>query len=165
MIVRFVERILYASRWLLVPLYLGMSIALLVLTIKFFQELYHTLWHILEISETDIVLRLLELIDLVLIGSLVIMVAFSSYENMVSQLEINIEDSDRLSWLGKHDYGDLKLKVAVSIVAISSIHLLKVFMNAERTPNDKIMWYVFVHLTLVVSALLMVLSDRIKGKH
>ncbi|MCI0654537.1 MAG: TIGR00645 family protein [Methylococcaceae bacterium] len=164
MIVRTLERLIYASRWLLAPIYLGMSLALFALAIKFFQELYHTLWHILEISETDLILRLLGLIDLVLVGSLVVMVTFSGYENMVSQLDINVEESDKLSWLGKHDYGDLKLKVAGSIVAISSIHLLKIFMNAQQTPNDKILWYVIVHLTLLTSAVLMGISDKIKEK-
>lgn len=165
MIVRCLERLIYASRWLLAPIYLGMSIALLALAIKFFQELYHTLWHIVAISETDLVPRLLSLIDLLLVGSLVVMVTFSGYENMVSRLDIDEEQTEKLSWLGKHDYGSLKLKVAGSIVAISSIHLLKIFMNAQQTPNDKILWYVIVHLTLVVSAVLMGISDKFNEKH
>jgi uncharacterized protein (TIGR00645 family) len=164
MIERPLERLIYASRWLLAPIYLGMSLALLALAIKFFQELYHTLWHILQISDSDLVLRLLGLVDLVLVGSLLVMVTFSGYENMVSQLDIDEEKSEKLSWLGKHDYGSLKLKVAGSIVAISSIHLLRIFMNAEQTPNDKMLWYVILHLTLVASAVLMVIADKIKEK-
>lgn len=163
MIERTLERLIYASRWLLAPIYFGMSLALFALAIKFFQELYHTLWHIVEITEADLVLRLLSLIDMLLVGSLVIMVTFSGYENMVSQLDIGEEGTEKLSWLGKHDYVSLKLKVAGSIVAISSIHLLKIFMNLQQTPNDKIQWYVIVHLTLVISAVMMGVSEKFRG--
>ncbi len=155
---------MYASRWILAPIYAGMSLGLLALFIKFFQELYHFLPHILEINESDLVLTLLTLIDLSLVGSLIVMVMFSGYENFVSRLDIE-EGTEKLDWLGTHDYGSLKMKVAGSIVAISSIHLLKVFMNIEGTHNDKILWYVLVHLTLVVSALLMGYLDKMTKHH
>ena len=157
---QFIEKTLFASRWLLAPLYLGLSLALLALGIKFFQEVSHVLSHILVASESDMVLTLLALIDLVLVGSLIVMVMFSGYENFVSRLEIG-ESADKLGWLGKLDAGTLKLKVAASIVAISSIHLLRAFMNAQQIPNDKLMWYVIIHLTFVVSAVLMGVLDRI----
>jgi len=156
----FIEKTLFASRWLLAPLYLGLSLALVALGIKFFQEVYHVLSHILVASEADMVLTLLALIDLVLVGSLIVMVMFSGYENFVSRLEVG-EQADKLGWLGKLDAGTLKLKVAASIVAISSIHLLRAFMNAQQIPNDKLMWYVIIHLTFVVSAVLMGVLDRI----
>ena len=156
----FIEKTLFASRWLLAPLYLGLSLALVALGIKFFQEVYHVLSHILAASEADMVLTLLALIDLVLVGSLIVMVMFSGYENFVSRLEVG-EQADKLGWLGKLDAGTLKLKVAASIVAISSIHLLRAFMNAQQIPNDKLMWYVIIHLTFVVSAVLMGVLDRI----
>jgi uncharacterized protein (TIGR00645 family) len=158
------ERLMYASRWILAPIYAGMSVGLLALFIKFFQELYHFLPHILEINESDLVLTLLTLVDLSLVGSLIVMVMFSGYENFVSRLDIE-EGTEKLDWLGTHDYGSLKMKVAGSIVAISSIHLLKVFMNIEGTHNDKILWYVLVHLTLVVSALLMGYLDKMTKHH
>jgi uncharacterized protein (TIGR00645 family) len=157
---QFIEKTLFASRWLLAPLYLGLSLALVALGIKFFQEVYHVLSHILVSSEADMILTLLALIDLVLVGSLIVMVMFSGYENFVSRLEVG-EQADKLGWLGKLDAGTLKLKVAASIVAISSIHLLRAFMNAQQIPNDKLMWYVIIHLTFVVSALLMGVLDRI----
>ena len=91
---------------------------------------------------------------------MVVMVMFSGYENFVSRLDIGAGD-DRLGWLGKLDAGTLKLKVAASIVAISSIHLLQKFVNIENTPDDKLMWYVIIHLTFVLSALLMGVLDRI----
>ena len=160
MIERTLERAMYASRWIMAPVYLGMSIALLALSVKFFQELYHFLPHLMEVEESDLVLKLLTLIDLTLVGSLTVIVMFSGYENFVSQMDIGVA-TEKLGWLGTHDYGSLKMKVASSIVAISSIHLLKVFMNVQQTDNDKILWYVVIHLTLVVSALLMGFIDKL----
>jgi len=157
------ERLMYASRWLLAPIYIGLSLALLALAVKFFQELVHFLPLVLEVSESDLILKLLTFIDLVLVASLLVIVMFSGYENFVSQLDLS-ESTEKLDWLGTHDYGSLKMKVATSIVAISSIHLLKIFMNIDVTPDNKIMWYLLVHLALVISALLMGYLDKI-GKH
>jgi hypothetical protein len=92
-------------------------------------------------------------------NALAIMVMFSGYENFVSRIDID-EDTEKLGWLGKLDAGTLKLKVAASIVAISSIHLLRAFMNAPQIPNDKLMWYVIIHLTFVVSAVMMGVLDK-----
>ncbi|MDT8426564.1 MAG: TIGR00645 family protein [Methyloprofundus sp.] len=160
---RIIERLIYASRWLLAPIYLGMSIALMALAVKFFQELYHFVPAILEMDEGQLTLKLLAFIDLTLVSSLTIIVMFSGYDNFVSRLDI-AEGTEKLSWLGTHDYGSLKMKVASSIVAISSIHLLKVFMNAEQIANDKLLWYALIHLTFVVSAFLMGVLEK-KAKH
>jgi uncharacterized protein (TIGR00645 family) len=156
---RLVERLLYGSRWLLAPIYLGLSLTLLVLGVKFFQELWHLLSHILETSEENMILVVLALIDLSLVASLVVMVMFSGYENFVSRLDVH-EGDDKLDWLGKLDAGTLKLKVAASIVAISSIHLLQAFVNIPQISNDKLMWYVIIHLTFVVSAVMMGVLDK-----
>jgi len=157
---RAIEKLLFSSRWILAPIYIGMSLTLVALGVKFFQELFHVLSHILVIRETDMVLTVLALIDMVLVASLVVMVMFSGYENFVSRIEVD-DDSEKLGWLGKLDAGTLKLKVAASIVAISSIHLLRVFMNASQIPNDKLMWYVIIHLTFVVSAVMMGVLDKL----
>jgi uncharacterized protein (TIGR00645 family) len=159
MLERFIEQLLFATRWLLAPLYLGLSLALVALGVKFFQEAIHLLIHIWGATEADLVLTVLALIDIVLVGSLIVMVMFSGYENFVSRIEA--KGTDTLGWLGKLDAGTLKLKVAASIVAISSIHLLRVFMNATQIENDKIMWYVVLHITFVISALLLGVLDRI----
>lgn len=148
------ERTIYASRWLMAPVYLGMSLTLLAIGIKFFHELWHVLPNIFNIAEADLVLSVLSLIDLTLVGSLIVMVMFSGYENFVSQLDI-AEGTEKLEWLGTQDYSSLKMKLATSIVAISSIHLLKIFMNVEKVQNDKLVWYVVIHMTFVLSALLM----------
>lgn len=157
---RLIERLMYNARWILAPIYLGLSIALLALGVKFFQEVGHLLIHILTIGEADLVLVTLTLIDLAMVGGLLVMVMMSGYENFVSTLEVAGED-EKLSWLGKMDASSLKLKVAASIVAISSIHLLKIFMNAEKTDNDKLMWYTIIHMTFVVSAVAMGYLDRL----
>ncbi|MBL4900984.1 MAG: TIGR00645 family protein [Colwellia sp.] len=159
MLEKTVEKIFYASRWMAAPLYLGLSVALLLLGIKFFEELFHAFPMILEMQETDLVLLILSLVDLALVGGLIVMVMFSGYENFVSKIDLDTE-TDKLDWLGKLDSGSLKQKVAASIVAISSIHLLKKFMAAEDIADEKLMWYVIVHLTFVVSALGMAYVDR-----
>jgi uncharacterized protein (TIGR00645 family) len=159
MLERRIETLLFACRWLLAPLYLGLSLALLALGMKFFQEAFHVMTHALTSTEADLVLTVLAMVDIVLVGSLIVMVMFSGYENFVSQ--IDAAGTDTLGWIGKLDSGTLKLKVAVSIVAISSIHLLRVFMDAQQVPNDKIMWYAILHMTFVVSAVLLGVLDRI----
>ena len=154
------ERLMYASRWIMAPIYLGLSLILLALGVKFFQEILHILPNILEMKEVDLVLVTLSLIDITLVGGLIVMVMFSGYENFVSRLDVG-DESDKLVWLGKLDAGSLKNKVAASIVAISSIHLLKVFMNAENLPNDKIKWYLLIHITFVLSAFAMGYLDKL----
>ncbi len=156
---RLIESLLFACRWLLAPLYIGLSLALVALAVKFFQEAIHLVVHVVETPEPDLVLTTLALVDLSLVGSLIVMVMFSGYENFVSRIEV--ADGEKLDWLGKLDSGTLKLKVAASIVAISSIHLLRAFMNAKEIDNDKLMWYVIMHLTFVVSAVLLGVLDRI----
>ena len=163
MIERIAEKFLYASRWLLAPIYLGLSFGLLLLSLKFFQEVFHILPLIFSTKEADLVLIILSLIDLSLVGGLLVMIMLSGYENFVSTIDLD-EGSEKLSWLGKMDAGSLKQKVAASIVAISSIHLLKAFMNAESIDNDKLMWYVIIHMTFVLSAIGMAYVDRLNRR-
>ncbi|WLQ13476.1 TIGR00645 family protein [Hahella aquimaris] len=160
---RFIENLMYSARWILAPIYLGLSLALLALGVKFFQEIFHVLPVIFSMKEADLVLVVLSLIDLALVGGLLVMVMFSGYENFVSQLDI-ADGQEKLSWLGKVDSGTLKNKVAASIVAISSIHLLKIFMNAENVEETYLFWYVVIHMTFVVSAFCMGYLDKITRK-
>lgn len=154
------EKMLFASRWILAPVYFGLSFAVLALGVKFFQELWHVAAHLPDMAEADLVLTVLALIDLTLVASLIVMVMFSGYENFVSRIDL-AEGTQKLDWLGKLDASTLKLKVATSIVAISSIHLLRVFVKIGELPNDKIFWYVIVHMTFVISALLLAVLDRL----
>ena len=158
------EKLFYSARWILAPLFLGLSLALLALALKFFQEVWHVLPHVFELSESDLILSLLSMVDMGLVGGLIVMVMYSSYGNFVSRLDLDEKDSERLGWLGKMDAGSLKNKVAASIVAISSIHLLRIFMNISTIENDKLLWYVIVHLTFVLSALVMCWIDLLTRK-
>jgi uncharacterized protein (TIGR00645 family) len=161
------EKLLFSSRWVLAPIFLGLSLALIALGFKFFQEAWHVFGELIGMDESDLVLKVLAMIDITLVGSLIIMVMFSGYENFVST--IDAKGTDSLNWLGKLDAGTLKLKVAASIVAISSIHLLRVFMQVGKkdikthellVTSDQIMWFVILHLTFVVSAVLLGVLDK-----
>lgn len=154
------ERLMYATRWIMAPIYLGLSLVLVILALKFFQEVIHIFPVIFAMKEVDLILVALTLIDLALVGGLIVMVMFSGYENFVSKLDIDEKD-EKLIWLGQLDSNSLKSKVAASIVAISSIHLLKVFMGLKDTDNEKIMWYIIIHLTFVISAFMMGYLDKI----
>ena len=157
------ESMMYRSRWLLAPIYFGLSLAILALGIKFFIELVHLLTDIVKMSEADMILIVLSLVDIAMVGGLLLMVMMSGYENFVSQLDIG-ENEEKLSWLGKMDSSSLKAKIAASIVAISSIHLLKKFMAAETIDNDKLLWYVIIHMTFVVSAFAMGFLDILSSR-
>lgn len=154
------ERFMYASRWLMAPIYFGLSFVLFALCLKFFQEVFHLFPVIIEMKSMDLVLVILSLVDIALVGGLIVMVMFSGYENFVSRLDLE-DHPDKLNWLGKLDAGSLKNKVAASIVAISSIHLLKIFMNTEHIANDKLQWYLLIHITFVISAFAMGYLDKL----
>lgn len=156
---KLIEQSLYRARWLLAPIYIGLAFALIALIIKFFQESVHLVLGVVHMTEAKMILSLLTLIDLAMVGGLIVMVMMSGYENFVSQLDLDGE-KEKLSWLGKMDSSSLKGKIAASIVAISSIHLLKIFMNVQNTENDKLHWYVILHLTFVGSAFAMGYLDH-----
>lgn len=158
-----IEQAMYRARWLLAPIYLGLSFALLALGIKFFQEVIHLMADIWAMKETDMVLVVLSLIDIAMVGGLIVMVMMSGYENFVSTLDVG-DDQEKLSWLGKMDSSSLKMKIAASIVAISSIHLLKIFMDVQNLEDNHLMWYVIIHMTFVASAFVMGILDVIGKK-
>lgn len=165
---RSLERLIFASRWLMAPFYLGLVVALAMLLVKFVQELLHYLPGVLAMKESDLVLAVLALVDLTLAGSLVLMVIFSGYENFVSKIETT-DQKDRPEWMGTLDFSGLKLKLVASIVAISAIHLLKAFMNVSAVNKEDIFWLVVVHTAFVVSGVLLALmdwiSEKAKGAH
>lgn len=156
-----IESTIMAARWLLVVFYLGLGAALVVYAISFVYKFIKVATGVLDYEEGEMILAMLGLIDAALVASLLVMVMISSYENYVSRLE---NAGVELSWLGKLDSGSLKIKVASSIVAISSIHLLQVFLNANQYSDVKIVLYMLLHLTFVVSALLLAFVDRISSK-
>ncbi|MBC7769137.1 MAG: TIGR00645 family protein [Phycisphaerales bacterium] len=160
---RALERIIYASRWLMAPVYLGLIAALAILIVTFFRELVIQLPLVLEMDETDIILLVLTLVDLSLAGNLVLIILFSGYENFVSKIEIAHQDRDRPEWMGTLDFSGLKIKLIASIVAISGIHLLKIFMNLSTYTEQQLLWYVVIHLTFILSGVCIAAMDWIEG--
>ena len=156
----FVERIILASRWLLVVFYIGLGIALALYAVSFGVKLWKFASHILTSDEAESILDMLGLIDAALVASLVVMVIISGYENFVSKFD----EEDKVHWLGEIDANSLKIKVASTIVAISSIHLLQIFLNVPQYTDNQIMWFTLLHLTFIVSALFLALIDRISKK-
>ena len=154
-----IQRIILGSRWLQAPLYLGLVAVLAIVVGKFPFKIGELVMRALNGEEADIVLGVLSLVDLILIANLVVMVIISGYENFVSHVDTE-GITDKLSWFGKLDAGSIKIKLASSIVAISSIHLLQRFLEANTVANDKLYVLMAVHLTFVVSALLLTYIDR-----
>jgi uncharacterized protein (TIGR00645 family) len=154
-----IERTILASRWMLVVFYLGLTLALGIYAITFMFKLSEFVGKIATMKEADAVLKMLSLIDAGLVASLTVMVIIAGYENFVSKFDVDAKNE--LSWLGKIDAGSLKIKVASTIVAISSIHLLQVFLNVGEYANDKLLWLVVIHLAFVASAFILAWIDRI----
>ena len=154
------ERLIMASRWLQAPLYVGLMLVLGVVVVKFPFKIWDLMVKALTVEEADLVLAVLSLVDLIMVANLVVMVIISGYENFVSHIE-TAGQTDRLSWFGKLDAGSLKIKLASSIVAISSIHLLQRFLEAADYDNAKLYVLVVMHLTFVVSALMLTYIDRL----
>ena len=157
---RFIEQGLFASRWLMAPFYIGLVGALVVLLYSFMAELVHFALHATTATQNDVVLGILSLIDLSLAGNLLLIVIFSGYENFVSKIDVG-DHEDQPEWKGTVDFATLKLKLIASIVAISGIHLLKVFMNIHKTSEFELKWMVIIHLVFIVSGVLMAMMDRI----
>ncbi|MGY5775755.1 TIGR00645 family protein [Rhizobium sp. LEGMi135b] len=158
-----VERIILSSRWLLVIFYLGLAASLAVYAVSFTYKFYKVAIGVFAYDEADMILAILGLIDAALVASLIVMVMISGYENFVSRFD-EAENGSEVSFIGKLDSGSLKIKVASSIVAISSIHLLQIFLNATQYDNAKLMWFTIIHLAFVVSALLLGLLEKIMAK-
>jgi uncharacterized protein (TIGR00645 family) len=155
-----IEHGLFASRWLMAPFYIGLAGALAVLLFSFMQELLHFVTSIPNITPNDAVLGVLSLIDLSLAGNLLLIVIFSGYENFVSKMDVS-DHKDQPEWRGSVDFSALKLKLIASIVAISGIHLLKIFMDVDKFSEKQLSWMVIIHLVFVVSGVLLALMDRI----
>ena len=158
---RAIELILVNSRWLLAPFYLGLAFSLLVLLYKFGAQFIALIMHLPGASEADVIVGVLGLVDIALVGSLVVIVIFSGYENFVSRLAPDATPAWP-EWMTKVDFSGLKQKLLGSIVAISAIQVLEAFMNLEKVPDTaRLAWLVGIHMVFVLSTLLLALSDRI----
>jgi uncharacterized protein (TIGR00645 family) len=156
----FIERIVMGSRWLQAPLYIGLVAVLGVVVVKFPFKIWELVRKAISAEEADLVLAVLSLVDLIMVANLVVMVIISGYENFVSHIDVD-ESRDKLAWFGKLDAGSLKIKLASSIVAISSIHLLQRFLEAGDYDNSKLYALVVMHMAFVVSALMLTYIDKI----
>lgn len=156
------EHGLFASRWLMAPMYVGLVFGLFLLLISFAQELWHLFSHITALTQNDVILGILSLIDLSLAGNLLLIVIYSGYENFVSKMDVG-DHEDQPDWKGAVDFSALKLKLIASIVAISGIHLLKVFMDVAKYTADHMYWMVVIHIVFVVSGVLLALMDWISA--
>jgi len=162
---RGIERLIFNSRWLMAPFYLGLVVSLAVLLLKFCMLLWEFIVHAPGSKESDIILGVLSLIDVSLTGNLILIVVFSGYENFVSKIDPG-GHPDWPDWMTKIQFGGLKQKLLASIVAISAIQVLKAFMNIDTVfePN-RLAWLVGVHLLFVVSAFMLAISDRWSSDH
>ena len=157
------ENVIFGSRWLLAPFYLGLSLSLCILLIKFVQQAFGLLLHAVSTEGSEVIVGILALIDLSLMANLLLMVIFAGYESFVSRLDVDGQQ-DRLGWMGQIGFGDLKLKLMASIVAISAIHLLKAFMSLDSYSREQLIFLVVIHLTFVISGVLLALMDYIADK-
>ena len=159
-----IEKIIFGGRWILAPLYVGLLLSLLPLLYRFFQEFISLVKISADADMHHITLKILELLDTVLLGNLIIIIIFAGYENFVSKINVAEESEDRPHWMGRVDYSGLKIKLIGSLVAISVIELLKDFMQEGEFDSKREMWRIGIHLTFVISGVLFALMDFIADK-
>ncbi|APA85247.1 TIGR00645 family protein [Paraburkholderia sprentiae WSM5005] len=157
---RALPRLVFMSRWLQVPLYLGLIVAQAVYVVLFLKEVWHLVTDSMKLDETSIMLVVLGLIDVVMISNLLIMVIIGGYETFVSRLGLD-GHPDEPEWLDHVNAGVLKVKLSMALISISSIHLLKTFISPDQNTTHTIMWQVIIHVAFLVSALVMALVDRL----
>ena len=160
----FLERLIFASRWLLATIYIVLCLSLLFITVKVVQETVNYLPVMLVQDVKGIMLFVLHIVDLVLVGNLVLMIIFAGYENFVSKIHVAEESEDRPTWMGTVDFSELKLKLVASIVTISGINLLAAFMDLSQISDREIFWMVVVHIIFVLSGVLLALMDFVTSK-
>lgn len=157
------ENVIFQSRWLLAPLYLGLVLSILVLLGKFVKEFLHLLPMVVSGDSGNVIVGVLSLVDIVMIANLLVLIIFAGYENFVSIIETE-DHQDRPEWMGHVTFSDLKIKLIGSIVAISGIELLKAFMNIKAYSDGELAWKVGLHLMFVVSGVLFALMDKLSHK-
>jgi uncharacterized protein (TIGR00645 family) len=157
---RFIERLLVAARWLMAPLYLGLALLLFLFIVQFFTELVHIVAALIAREDPRLTLSTLRLLDLVLVAGLVVMVMISGFENYIAKIELG-DKREGLEWLTRLDSGSIKVKIMGAIAVISAIYLLELFFDIDQVASDKLLWLVVLHLTFVVTAVLLALLDRL----
>jgi uncharacterized protein (TIGR00645 family) len=159
----FFESVVFASRWIQAPLYAGLIVAELLYAYKFLLELWHMVIHIDKVEETVFMLGVLGLIDVTMVANLLTMVVIGGYATFVSKLDLE-HHPDRPDWLTHVDPGTIKIKLAASLIGISSIHLLKGFVDVANENPEHLKWKIFIHMTFIASAILLAWTDKIMQK-
>ncbi len=157
---RAMERLIFASRWILAPFFLGLLVAMAVLLVKFLKELLDLVLNIWTTSDYDLVISILTLVDTALIAVLLLIIVFSGYESFVSRIH-TADHEDRPGWMGKVGFADLKLKLIGAIVAISAVELLKAFLVSQNYTDNELAWKVGIHFTFVLSGVFFAVTDYI----
>jgi uncharacterized protein (TIGR00645 family) len=158
------ESLVFRSRWLLAPFFVGLILAIIALLVKFLKQLWALAIGVFSLTGDEMIVSILTLVDSALIAALLLIIGFSGYENFVSKIGTG-EHEDRPAWMGKVGFSDLKIKLIGAIVAISAVELLKAFINLNEFTWYQLSWKVGIHVTFVVSGVLFAISDRItEGK-
>src|SRR5688572_16901053 len=155
-----IETLIFWSRWLQAPLYAGLIVGGVLYAYKFTKELIHLCVTIETISEAELMLGVLTLVDITMVANLLIMVIIGGYSTFVSKMDIETHE-DRPEWLKKVDAGTLKVKLAGSLVGVSGIHLLQTFINIENKNMEHVKWQVVIHLVFLISSLMLAYSEKI----
>lgn len=158
------EHVLFGSRWLLAPVYLGLVLAMGILLFKFGKQVWLLVGKLGAATDADIIIGVLSLVDITLVMSLLIIIILSGYENFVSKMDDLHGHEDRPEWMGHIGFSDLKIKLIGSIVAISGIELLKAFMNVDNLSDRHMGWMVGIHMTFVVSGVLYAVMDKLSHR-
>lgn len=158
-----ITQLIFMGRWLQAPLYIGLIVILAAYVYRYLLELYHLIVNINAFDNTQIMLGVLDLIDVVMIANLLIMVIMGGYETFVSKLNLHAHP-DQPEWLDELDAGVLKIKLALALIGISSIHLLRTFIDPTKQTNDTVMWQVIIHLTFIASALAIAYTNNLLFK-
>ena len=162
-----VERLIFASRWLMAPVYGVLCLSLSIIMLKVIQEFLHyvlPLSHLWNLSNQNLLLFILHIVDMALVGNLVLMIIFAGYENFVSKIESARQSADKPSWMGKVGFSGLKLKLIASIVAISGINLLETFLSVADHDDRVIRWQIILHVVFLGSGVFLAMMDYIASK-
>jgi uncharacterized protein (TIGR00645 family) len=159
------ESIVFSSRWIQLPMYLGLIVASALYAWKFMVELVHITVSLPHITETQLMMGVLTLVDIVMVGNLLVMVVIGGYATFVSRLSTIESHEDRPDWLDHVDAGTLKIKMATALVGISGIHLLKAFIDISEKTHRDVMWQVIIHGVFLVSAVMLAWTEKIMASY
>jgi len=157
----FMERIIFLSRWIQLPIYLGLIVALSLYAFKFYKVLWHLFSHINGLSDADVMLAVLALVDVTMVANLLVMVIMGGYTTFVSKIHVASGHEDKPEWLEKVDAGTLKVKLAGSLVGVSGIHLLQTFVNIDHHQATDVAFQITIHVVFLISVLILAYSEKL----